>query len=83
MAVELEVGFQVQVPLHVSDGKEVSELRSDAEDTRLDRTENGSGPAVGRQLLIHVADGADEYLLGQKLRCSHVQMKVDSVLVIG
>jgi len=61
MAVELEVGFQVQVPLHVSDGKEVSELRSDAEDTRLDRTENGSGPAVGRKLVVDKANGTNDW----------------------
>ena len=46
MAVELEVAFQIQVPLHASEGKQVSELRPDAEDTRLDGTQNGSGPAV-------------------------------------
>ncbi len=83
MAVELKVGFHVHDALHVSDRKEVSELRPDAEDTRVDGTENGSGPAVRRQLRIYVADGADEYLLGQKLRRRHVQMKVDAVLVVG
>ena len=56
MTVELEVGLQVQRPLHVSDRKEVSDLWPDAEDARLDRTKNGSGPAVGRNLIVDIAN---------------------------
>ena len=83
MAVELKVRFQVQVPQHGSDGKEVSELGPDAGDTRLETTDPVTGPAVAGDLVIYIANGTDEYLFGQKLRRRHVQMKVDAVLVIG
>ncbi len=51
MAVELKVGLQVQVSLHVSDGKKVSELRPDAGDTRLEATDPVAGPAVAGDLI--------------------------------
>jgi hypothetical protein len=56
MAVELKVGFRVQYALHVSDRKKESELRPDADDTRLDGTKNGRGPTVSRQLRKDIAD---------------------------
>ena len=56
MTVELEVGLQIQRPLHISNGKQVSDLRPDTEDTRLDRAQNGGGPAVSRNLFIDIAD---------------------------
>src|SRR5450432_1348212 len=83
MAVELKVTFQIHVPLHVSDGKEVSELWPDAGDARLDGAEEGCGSTIRRNLFIDIADGTDEYLLGQKLSGRHIHVKVDPVLIIG
>jgi hypothetical protein len=60
MAVELKVSFGVQVALHISDREQVSELRPDAEGTRLDGTVNRSKPAVGCHLLIYIGNGTDE-----------------------
>jgi hypothetical protein len=38
--------------------------------------------AVPGELVIHIADRADEKLLGKKLRCAPVEVEVDAVLIV-
>src|SRR5215469_12075910 len=80
---ELPVGFQVEISLQVPDGKEVADLRAEADDARLKTADAVSGSAVTADLLIEVADNADQKLFRQELRCLPVEMKVDAILVIG
>src|SRR5437899_923379 len=50
--VEFAVGLQVQISLHVSDRKDVADLRSDADHPRLEATDAIAGAAVAADLLI-------------------------------
>src|SRR5215470_18800375 len=81
--VELAVGFQVQISFHVSDRKKVSDLRTDADDARLEGTNLVARTAVTRNLIVNIADQSYEHLLGQELRRAPVEVKVDAVLIIG
>src|SRR5262249_2283673 len=65
--VKLSVGFQVQVSLHVSDRKKISNLRADADDARLEGTNPVARTPVTRTLVVDVADQSHEPLLGQEL----------------
>src|SRR5215472_14256828 len=79
---ELPVGFQVEISLQVPNGKEVADLRPEADDARLKTADAVSGAAVTADLLIEVANNTDQKLLRQELRCLPVEMKVDAILVI-
>lgn len=72
MAIKLIIPLQIQVPLLVGDWKQISDLRANADNTRLVGTEECRLTTVGRNLLIEIANGADEELLGQELRGSPV-----------
>jgi hypothetical protein len=68
MSGEFPIGFQIQVGLNLSDREDVAHLRADADHARLEGAEMVPGAAVGADLLIEIADRADEELLGQELR---------------
>lgn len=80
---KLPVPFQAEETLHASNGKNVSDLRSDAGNTGFKTTDTISGTTVTANLVVDIADSSDENLLGQELRRSPIHMKVDTVLVIG
>ena len=67
----------------VSDRKKVSDLRTDANDARLEGTNLVARTAVTRNLIVDVADQSYQHLLGQELRRAPVEVKVDAVLIIG
>src|SRR5215469_16500372 len=81
--VNLPVGFQACEPMQVPHGKEVAELRSDTADPRLERTDLVTRSAVAAHLMVKVAGGAHEQILGQELRCAPVQVSVRAVLIIS
>ena len=85
MSVELVVAFEIEIPLHSADRKQVPDLRTNAGDTRLEVSQNRQLTAVRCDLLIGMAHKADEQLLRQELRSRTIEMEVDtaSVLRIG
>src|SRR5215472_15681132 len=80
---ELAIAFEVQVALHVSDRKQVSQLRTDADDERFKRTQKRPATAVRCYLVVNVSNGADKYLLGQKLRRSPIEMEINAAGVVS
>src|SRR5215471_13846610 len=79
---ELAVALEVQVALHVSDRKQGSQLRTDADDARFKRTQDRRAAAVRCYLLVNVSNGADKHLLGQKLRRSPIEMEINATSVV-
>src|SRR4029453_3604506 len=65
------------------DGKNVAQLRPDAEHARSERADPIAGAAVAGHLLIGIADETDGELLAQELRGGHVEMEIDTALVVG
>ena len=80
---ELAVAFQVQVSLPFAEWKDVSDLRPDAEDARLETSDPVAGATVAGDLLVSIADQPDEKLFRQELRGSPIEMEVDTILVLG
>jgi hypothetical protein len=66
--VEIAVSPQPQEALHVSYGKNISDLRTGTECARPERAENGILAGVIRNLLIRISSEAHEKLLGDKVR---------------
>src|SRR5262245_37385070 len=64
---ELGVALQIDVALHAASWKQVSDLRSDGGDARLEVTKDERLTAVGGELLVVVADKPDVKVLPQKL----------------
>jgi hypothetical protein len=65
---ELAVRFQVNVTLHVvTGGKDVADLRANADDARFEGAQHRRTTLIWRELFIEVSDKADQHLLGQKL----------------
>ena len=83
MAVELPVCLQVDIGLQRPRRNDEAKLRPHADDAGLESAEVIAGAAVGRDLFVEIADGADLYLFGQELRRAPIQMPVDAVLVAG
>jgi hypothetical protein len=80
--VELRVGLQIQIALHPGHGKNKSDLRTDADDARLEGAQYRSATAVGGELIVKVADHADLKLLGQELRGAPIELPIDAAGVI-
>ena len=59
----LVADLQVQISLHVSDREQISDLRSNAEHPRPEAAEKRVLAGIVGDLLIHIADKADEDLL--------------------
>lgn len=62
MAVKLAISFQTEEHLCRSHRKDKSNLRSDAADPGFDRTQDRSRSAIGRELVIEIADRSHEEL---------------------
>ena len=78
MAVEFTITLEVHVYLFISDRKNVSNLRADADDAGVERADMVSAAAVAGELVIHIADCADEQLLGDKLRRAPIEVGIDA-----
>ena len=78
--IKFPVSFYVQVPLHVSDGENISELRADAEDPRPEASKDRVSADVVGDLLIGIADKTNENLLREKLRHPPIEMEIDAAL---
>ena len=64
------------------DREDISELRTDAENARAEAAEHRRLAEVVGDLLVGIADEADEDLLGQELRHAPVEMEIDAALVL-
>src|SRR2546423_15632649 len=54
--VELLISLEVQITLVIADRKNVTELRSDADDTRLEGADSVADSAVARELVVDISD---------------------------
>src|SRR5207342_2224553 len=79
---EFPVALEIQISLLVSNRKQIAELGAKAEDARFESVEEWSRADIVSDLLVGVADHADEELFGQKVRCTPVKMEVDAVLIL-
>jgi hypothetical protein len=80
--IEFAVAFQVQISLHVSDRENISDLRTDAEHAGLHSAQDRELTEIVGDLLIRIADQADEDLLREKLRGAPVEVEINSVLIL-
>src|SRR5690242_10003974 len=82
LGAEFLVAAQVQFELNPAKREVVSELRAHADDLRLERAVSGASTAIGSQLVVEVAGGADINVLGQGIGCAPVQMAINAALVL-
>src|SRR5262249_51608068 len=81
--VELVIASEIEVTFAVRDWKEKPDLRPDSGNARFEFTEPGAGAAVGRQLVVDIADGAEVEFVGEIRRNRPIQVRVDAALVLG
>src|SRR5262249_7726935 len=63
LAGELPVAFEIEITLRgAAQGDDVSELRADADNLRLEAADAIAGAAVATQLSVDIADGTDKKL---------------------
>jgi hypothetical protein len=67
LGIELLVGLQVEISLHLSHGKQKSDLRTDPDNPRLKGDDAITGPTIAGDLIIKIPGQSDRELLGQKL----------------
>src|SRR5437016_4882906 len=80
---KLKIGLHAQKALLASNRENVSQLRTDREHPRVERTEPIAGAAVTSNLVIGISNKANKELLGQELRCPPVQMEINAALILG
>src|SRR5271156_75439 len=83
VGIELGVAAQVGVDRHATQVEIVADLRAEPARARLEGSGNWELPFISRQLLIVISHGADEELLCQELRSPEIQMRVNSIRVVG
>jgi hypothetical protein len=83
VGVELAIALEVDVSLRSSERKDVSDLRADADDAGFEGAHPIAASTVARELVVDITHGADQQLLGEKLRGAPVEVKVEAVLIIG
>jgi hypothetical protein len=81
--IELPVCLQVQISLHVANGKDIPELRDHSENAGFEAAEQGASANVVGDLLVGVSDDAYEGLFRKKLRRAPVEMEIDTTLNLG
>src|SRR6267143_6844100 len=81
--IEFAISFQAQKCLIVPNRENISNLRANAENARAEAAESGRLTEVVCDLLIGIADEADEDLLRQELRHAPVEMEIDAALVLS
>jgi hypothetical protein len=81
-ASNFPICFQVQVSLHIAHRKDVSNLRPNSQNARLESAEDRVLPAVVRDLLVRVSDKADENLLREKLGGAPIKVKINAARIL-
>jgi hypothetical protein len=76
LGIELLVGLQVEISLHLSHGKQKSDLRTDPDNPRLKGADAITGPTIAGDLIIKIPGQSDRELLGQN--CDAPQSKCQS-----
>ena len=67
--------------MQASGWENVADLRANTDDPRFKRAQHRVTSVVGSDLLVDIADRADQKLLGEKLRSAPIKMPVDTVLI--
>src|SRR5882757_10582875 len=80
--VELAIALQAEKCLVVPNRKNISKLRADAENARAEAAEHRRLAEVIGDLLVGIADEADEHLLRQEVRHAPVEMEIDAALLL-
>src|SRR6202011_3488198 len=80
--IEFAVALQIEVSLHVSNGKQKSDLGPNPDHARLEPAENRMLTEIVGDLLIGISDETHEKLLREKLGGTPVDVEVDAVLVL-
>src|SRR5262249_50339812 len=80
---EFPVALQVEITLKISHREQVSDLRTDPADARLEIAQDWGSADVGGEVVIPIADAADLKLFRDKLRGAQIDMHADAVLVVG
>jgi hypothetical protein len=62
MGVELHIPLEIQISLIISDRKEIADLRTDADNPRLERADVVAASAVAGELVVDIAHRPDEQL---------------------
>src|SRR5579862_5861102 len=81
--IEFAVGFDIQISLHVSDREEISDLRADTDDSRPETAQDRTLAKIVGDLLIEIANQANEDLFREKLRRAPVEMEINAVLILS
>ena len=64
-------------------GKNVSNLRADADNAGLEGAEDRRAAAVTGELIVDIADQPNLHLFGQKLRRAPIKVHIDTIGVSG
>jgi hypothetical protein len=64
---EFSIGLEIEIALQLTGRKNETDLWSDARDPREVLSQNWRRPAIGRELLVEIADGADLHCLRDEL----------------
>jgi hypothetical protein len=83
VGVELPIAFAVHISLIGPERKYITDLRTDADDTRHERADVVATATIPGELVVHVSHRADQQLLGEELRRAPVQMGIDAILIVG
>ena len=79
-SIEFPVCLQVEISLHVADGKDIPDLRAYSENARSEAAEKRTSAGVVRDLLVGVSEEAHEGLFRKKLSRAPVEMEIDFTL---
>src|SRR6478609_6575304 len=80
--IEIAVSSQAQKTLHVSQGEDISDLRTDPENTRPEPAKDRVLTGVIGDLLIGISGNADENPLRDEVRGAPVEVEIDAVAVL-
>jgi hypothetical protein len=81
-SIEIAIGSQAEETLHVAQGKDVSNLRTDAKNTRPESAEKRVLTGIVGDLLIRISGYADENLLRDEMRSTPVEVEIDAVAIL-
>src|SRR6516164_10151509 len=80
--IELPIALEIETGLHRAGREGVVDLRANAHDARLELANVIAGSAVGTDLVIDIADGADKDLLRHRLRERPIEVPIDAAQII-
>ena len=83
MGIELPIGLEIEIALHIGDWKQISDLRAYPDNLRFVLAQYEGSTCVCAELLVEIPSGTDLQLLRQELRYAPVEVPVGSVLIVG